>query len=118
MSPEDTLWLAGLLEGEGAFDISKNVYPRVRVGMTDRDTVARAAALMHRTPRLRLNPAPASPTWHAEVTGKDAAELMRQLLPYMGARRSRQIARALAAAAYAAEPERRSIPGPRLDTVA
>jgi hypothetical protein len=112
---DDLIWLAGLLEGEGAFDISKNIYPRVRVGMTDRDTIERAADLMRRTARLQLNPAPKSPTWHAEVTGRDAADLMRELLPFMGTRRSQQIAKALAASAYATEPERRSIPGPRLE---
>lgn len=115
MTREDTIWLAGLLEGEGAFDVSKGVYPRVRVGMTDRDTIERAAELMGATPRLRLNPYPKSPTFHAEVTGVKAVEVMQAVLPQMSARRSQQIAKALSASAYRAEPERSSIPGPKLE---
>src|SRR5439155_41834 len=113
---DDLIWLAGLLEGEGAFDVSKGAYPRVRVGMTDRDTIERAAALMGATPRLSLHPAPASPTWHSEVSGTRASTLMRALLPFMGTRRSQQIATALATESYrTAETGRRSIPGPALE---
>lgn len=46
MNHDDTIWLAGLLEGEGTFDLHRGKYPRVRVGMTDRDVVGRAATLM------------------------------------------------------------------------
>lgn len=115
MTRDETIWLAGLLEGEGAFDASKGTYPRVRLAMTDRDTVTRAAELMGVNVRLSLHPHPASPTWHAELTGSRASALMHELLPFMGTRRSQQIASALAVEQYrTAVPGRRSIAGPSL----
>jgi len=92
---DDLLWLAGLLEGEGTFDAHKRKYPRIRVGMTDRDVVGRAATLMGTRVRLSLKAFPQKPTWHAEMQGPRAADLMEALLPYMGARRSAAIAQVL-----------------------
>jgi len=92
---EDALWLAGLLEGEGTFDAHRGKYPRIRVGMTDRDVVGRAATLMGSSIRLTLKPKPMSPTWHAELSGDKAAAIMRELLPFMGTRRSGRIAEVL-----------------------
>jgi hypothetical protein len=110
---DDLLWLAGLLEGEGAFDLSKGRYPRVRVAMTDRDTVGRAATLMGTSVRLSLKQAPSAPTWHSEVSGPRAESIMRELLPHMGTRRSQRIAEVLAAAEYRRDDKgRKSIPGP------
>lgn len=112
---DDVLWLAGLLEGEGAFDAHRGRYPRIRLAMTDRDVVGRAASLMDARIRLSLREAPAQPTWHAEISGGRAASIMRQILPYMGSRRSGKIAEILAAAEfYGMEPARRSKPGPRV----
>lgn len=111
---DDLLWLAGLLEGEGTFDSHRGKYPRIRLGMTDRDVVGRAASLMDAKIRLSLHPAPAKPTWHTEISGDRAAEIMRAILPFMGARRSAKIATILAAAAYRAEGVKTSTPGPRL----
>jgi hypothetical protein len=110
----DIVWLAGLLEGEGAFDVSKDVYPRVRLAMTDRDTVQRAATLMDCNVRLSYHGKPASPTWHAEVTGTRASVVMQAILPHMGARRSQQIAKALSVEAFRTQPDRSSLPGPNL----
>jgi hypothetical protein len=93
---EDTIWLAGLLEGEGTFDLHRGRYPRVRLGMTDRDVVGRAASLLDASIRLSLHAAPAKPTWHTEISGARAAEVMRAILPHMGARRSQKIATILA----------------------
>jgi len=111
---EDTLWLAGLLEGEGAFDAHRGTYPRIRLAMTDRDVVGRAASLMDTGIRLSLHKAPAKPTWHAEVSGPRAAEIMREILPHMGTRRSGRIAEVLGVVAFRAEPERNSRPGPKV----
>jgi len=111
----DIIWLAGLLEGEGAFDVSKGAYPRVRLAMTDRDTVERAAALMGCKVRLSYHGKPASPTWHAEVTGSRASVIMQAILPHMGARRSQQIAKALSVEAFRTQPDARSsLPGPSI----
>lgn len=109
----DRLWLAGLLEGEGTFDLSKGRYPRIRLAMTDRDVVGRAATLMDTSIRLSLKRAPSAPTWHSEVSGPRAEAIMREILPFMGARRSQRIAEVLAGAEYRRDDrDRKSIPGP------
>jgi hypothetical protein len=101
---DDVLWLAGLLEGEGSFDAHRGKYPRVRLAMTDRDVVGRAASLMDTSLRLALHPAPAKATWHSEVSGEKAAEIMRAILPHMGARRSQKIADVLGVATFRGNP--------------
>lgn len=110
---DDLLWLAGILEGEGTFDLHRGRYPRVRLGMTDRDVVGRAASVMDATIRLSLRAAPAKPSWHAELSGPRAEELMADVLPHMGARRSQRIAEVLAGAAeYRGKGAFRVKPGP------
>lgn len=96
MDKEDLIWLSGLLEGEGTFDLQRGRYPRIRLAMTDRDVVGRAATLMGTRVRLSLRRAPYKPTWHAEMQGPRAAALMERLLPHMGSRRSQTIASILA----------------------
>ncbi|MEO2133365.1 hypothetical protein [Microbacterium sp.] len=111
---EDVIWLAGLCEGEATFDLQRGKYPRIRVGMTDRDTVGRVASLLDTSIRLQYRPAPASPMWHAELQGSRAAAAMRELLPFMGARRSQRIAEVLAADTFRRIPGIKSMPGPML----
>jgi hypothetical protein len=102
MHPTDLAWLAGLLEGEGTFLKPFPSAPRlvtVRVSMTDRDVVARAASLMGvgiasfrpKNPKHR-------PVWIATAKGTRARELMVMLKPLMGERRQSQIDAALTAA--------------------
>lgn len=93
---DDVIWLSGILEGEGCFDSHRGRYPRIRVGMIDRDVVGRVATLFGSSIRLTLRSAPNSPIWHAEVQGPRAAAVMRAVLPFMGARRSAKIAEILA----------------------
>ena len=115
MSRDDLLWLAGLLEGEGSFDLHRGRYPRVRLGMTDRDVVGRAATLIGGRVRLSLKPVPAQATWHVEVSGTKAVEVMRAILPHMGARRSAKIATVLGHASFPVDaPKSASMPGPRI----
>jgi len=115
---DDVLWLAGLLEGEGTFDSHRGKYPRIRLAMTDRDIVGRAASLMDTKIRLSLHPAPAQPTWHAEVSGDRAAQIMGEILPFMGSRRSGKIASVLATQHFrqksAIAAGKGSTPGPRV----
>ena len=110
---DDLLWLAGLLEGEGCFDLHRARYPRVRLGMTDRDVVGRAATLFGSRVRLTLKPAPATATWHTEVSGARAEEIMEAVLPFMGARRSAKIATILGHARMRDFAKTASLPGPR-----
>lgn len=109
---DDLLWLAGLCEGEATFDLHRGKYPRIRLGMTDRDVIGRAATLLGARVRLSLHGAPAQATWHTEVSGARAAAIMRALLPYMGSRRSGRIATILGHATLSAASD--SAPGPRL----
>ncbi|UDL14635.1 LAGLIDADG endonuclease [Arthrobacter phage KeAlii] len=115
---DDLLWLAGLLEGEGTFDAHRGKYPRIRLAMTDRDIVGRAASLMDAKIRLSLHTAPAKPTWHTEISGQRAAEIMSQILPFMGTRRSGKIAEVLAVHHFrqkaAVVAGKGSTPGPRV----
>lgn len=110
---DELLWLAGLLEGEGSFDAHRGKYPRVRLAMTDRDVVGRAASLMGTEFRLALHPAPAKATWHSEVSGEKAAEIMRAILPFMGTRRSQRIADVLGVHHFRSATGT-STPGPRV----
>ncbi len=47
MKQHEVIWLAGLLEGEGCFNVrkDKNMQPRVSIEMTDKDIIERAAKL-------------------------------------------------------------------------
>ncbi|WP_191480131.1 LAGLIDADG family homing endonuclease [Nocardioides ochotonae] len=112
MSRDDLIWLAGLLEGEGSFDLHRGRYPRVRLAMTDRDVVGRAATLLGGSVRLSLKPAPHRAMWHVEVSGAKASAAMRAILPFMGARRSARIADVLGHATL--EPGTSGAPGPAI----
>lgn len=105
MSPVDLAWLAGLLEGEGCFMLTRLSkeqlgtyrYPLIRLGMVDQDVIERAHSLTgfgtvsHQYPpshRARQ----VQPTWVWAVSRtKEALLLMRTLYPHMGARRREQI---------------------------
>lgn len=115
---DDLIWLAGLTEGEATFDAHRGRYPRIRVQMTDRDTVERVAHLLGTTVRLSLRQAPASPTWNAELSGDRAGAVMAALLPFMGTRRSQRIAEVLAASAYHKGHSRKTLPGPSVAAIA
>lgn len=110
MERDNLFWLVGLLEGEGCFDAQRGKYPRIRVSMVDRDSVGRAATLMGTKVRLSLKPAPYRAMWSAEIQGERAAELMRLVLPHMGARRSAKIAEILGHTSLT----RGQKPGPRV----
>lgn len=99
-------WVAGYLEGEGAFfwvTITKGkygpyYYPRVRAASTDQDVVellAEYAAVGHITGPYPRKP-PNKTAWYWAVTNReDAIALMESVYPYMGERRRAQIDRVL-----------------------
>lgn len=101
LTNEDAHWLAGLLEGEGSFlhgPPSKPNTPRIRVEMTDRDVIQRAARLMevrsihrgHRHPELGWKP-----SYSIMLKGVRSVRMMLALRPLMGELRREQIDRAL-----------------------
>jgi hypothetical protein len=114
VNERDLVWLAGLCEGEATFDLHRGKYPRIRVAMTDRDVVGRAALLFDSTIRMTLRPAPNKATFHAEISGEKAAAVMRLLLPHMGARRSAKIGEILGRALLRDGDSRTGVPGPAL----
>lgn len=99
-------WLAGLLEGEGSFMMSRNIvsgttylYPKIVINMTDYDVVKRTADLfrnnVYKIPKSD-NPKygykkPRKQAWRAQVSGAKAAMLMEAILPLMGERRAERI---------------------------
>jgi hypothetical protein len=92
-------WLAGLLEGEGYFGLissrKKNKtyhYARVGLTMTDRDIVARVAALLDATVTT-VKPSGVSrlSQFRVVLVGQRAVTLMRALYPLMDIRRKAQI---------------------------
>lgn len=102
MTNEELAWLAGLLEGEGAF-VAGSTHARVSVAlhMTDLDVVEKAATLMGSKvtgPFTRKDqPSHWKPSWRTSVQDIATAEaLCCRLLPLMGERRRTQIARLLA----------------------
>lgn len=89
MSDVQAAWVAGLLDGEGCLDFTRNS-PRVRIKMSDPDIVIRFATLV---PGARLHgEAPRQPhhkpCYVAQVHGDNAVALMRAALPYLGTRRT------------------------------
>lgn len=116
LSERDCAWLAGLLEGEGCFKLHNktNGYRgtiAIALQMSDEDVVQRAAFLMGCKVMGPHGPYGVSKkqTWQVIVMGKKAEGLMRQLLPFMGKRRSEKIAALLAhrEAGQVVDPERR-----------
>ena len=103
MRDQDFYWLAGLLGGEGLFLSGPPSAPnsvRIALMMTDADVVARVATLWgvayHEVRQERSRAMGCKPSYYVHLRGKPAAALMKQLLPFMGERRQRQIERALA----------------------
>lgn len=94
-------WLAGLLEGEAWFGISRvgqHAYPGVSLEMACREVVERACRLMGVTTIQVRRPAQAhwDVTFKIALTGDAAAKWMRTLRPLMGQRRGAAIDAALA----------------------
>lgn len=93
----DLYWLAGLLEGEGSFNLHTQKYPRISIQMIDKDIIERAANLFQTKCLGPYGPYTTQklPTYCASVIGDPAGQLMEQLLPLMGLRRKEQITLAL-----------------------
>lgn len=106
ISLDDTslAWLAGILEGEGSFIVVRNhvggkiyLYPMIEVNMTDQDIIVRVSDMFGTKPYgpFQQRQGRRKPFWRACVSGSPAANLMNQLLPVMGERRSAQVVSAL-----------------------
>ncbi|MGH2490456.1 MAG: hypothetical protein ACRDF9_03005, partial [Candidatus Limnocylindria bacterium] len=95
-------WLAGLLEGEWTFTISRYspeiAYPVVGLNMCDQGVVARAAGMLgaRSVNRREAEQEGWNPTYVAAISGQAAATWMRRLRGLMGTRRRAAIDAALA----------------------
>lgn len=97
----DVHWLAGLLEGEGSFILTKNRstyrYARIVVSMVDEDVIQRVADLWETKLSFVKPSRPGHQSqFRAGISGQRAVEWMRLLRPLMGVRRQGQIDRVLA----------------------
>lgn len=88
---EQLYWLAGLLEGEGCFAYAAS--PTIVVGMTDRDVIARVAALFRRNVNGPYQyTVKNKPVYYTRIHGAAAIAWMGILQPLMGRRRQARIA--------------------------
>lgn len=107
MTDTETAWLAGLLEGEGSFlswkqkdarSGNRTDVVRIQMSTSDKDVLVRAAEIVGVG---RVKPLPyhpdrlgKKPMWIWTVQAKaDVRELALRLLPWLGSRRSQQVAR-------------------------
>ncbi len=90
---KDIIWLAGLLEGEGCFNMSgsRNGSARISLNMTDKDVVERAASIMKAPLRIRPKRENRKQVFSTELFSNRAAAWMMTLYPLMGMRRKQAI---------------------------
>ena len=106
MTEAETIWIAGILEGEGSFSFHLTQSPkrkrklRIRLSMTDIDIIVRARNIIHPNGNFRRDERSVQSfkdgykrkdTYILTVEGGSAATVMRTILPYMGSRRSERI---------------------------
>ena len=92
-------WLAGILEGEGSFQLARTarkrgkiLIPRIELGMTDKDIVQQAAAFMRiKVFRVGRESTKRKPYFRFLVWGHYAAGWMMTLYLLMGTRRRTKI---------------------------
>lgn len=107
MTEIEIAWLAGLLEGEGNFEvvparphINRPIEVRVNLSMTDRDVVERVAKLVEATSSIRKqgrNNNKHKPIYILSIKGYRAIRVMSSILPFMMSRRSARIQHAIEA---------------------
>lgn len=88
---KNIFWLAGLIEGEGCFDMANKITPRIRVGMTDLDIVIRAAIILNAPNVIGASRKIGKKTYNIALHGDPAISWMMKLYPYMGKRRQNKI---------------------------
>lgn len=93
MNSLDRAWLAGLLEGEGSFLWMSDRRARVTCGMTDKDVLERVFLLCGGKIWKQKYKAKDhhKDVWIWYLEGQDAVNLMEELHPHMGIRRSSKI---------------------------
>jgi len=98
MTPQELGWLAGWLEGEGTFYYTKSKSSPtviIQVFSVDLDVIEKAAALMRGKIYFIKARGPSQSGYRIHLESLPAVELMQNLLPFMGKRRTAQIELAL-----------------------
>ena len=96
MNSNELYWLAGLLEGEGSFTMSRGISVRVQLAMTDKEPVEKAAALMGSKVTERKVRYDWKLVYRTELCGAEAVRsLLIQLEPLMSPRRKQAIRKLL-----------------------
>jgi hypothetical protein len=85
-------WAAGLLEGEGFFDLKHGTLPLISCEMTDEDVVGLLPIIFGGvcTPQKQRKEN-WKPTWRWRIYGDEAITAMNDILPWMRERRSNKI---------------------------
>lgn len=97
IAPNDLLWLAGLLDGDGCFGFypsteNGNPTPSIHIQMVDQDTIERVASLFEcDTSVNKSKKKTEQDTYRASIRSQKALSLMRLLLPYLSVRRQQKI---------------------------
>lgn len=98
MTNLEAAWLAGLLEGEGYFQITKprHHHPTqvvIRLSMTDGDVIEKASKLLNNVPiNQKAKTTGRKTIYSISLSKKDEVEkILFQILPFMGERRSQKI---------------------------
>ena len=97
MTNTEAAWLAGLLEGEGYFQITKprHHHPTqvvIRLSMTDKDVVEKAANLLKVSINSKAETSEKKTIYSFTLSRRDDVEkTLIQILPHMGSRRSKKI---------------------------
>lgn len=104
MNDRDLYWLAGWLEGEGSFFVTKGgTSVAIQAFSTDKDVIERVVVLMqcgiyYIKPRLHVAGGwDSKEGWRANLEAQPAVDLMKKLQPLMCARRAEKIAEVLQA---------------------
>ena len=98
-SDQQTIWLAGLLEGEGHFSWHRDKAekgpgrPRIQLQMTDKDIVERVAKLFNANLLGPYGPYTTQklPSYFTHCSGKVAIDWMKKIQSFMGERRHARI---------------------------
>lgn len=101
IAERELFWLAGILEGEGYFGLRSDDRKTVqlKVEMTDEDIVLRIAHIVGKVTSKhydlsyvsRKDKRHVSDTCILALYGKDAAKIMKLIVPFMGQRRRKKI---------------------------
>lgn len=89
MDAVTTAWLSGLLEGEGWFGIDG--VPTIELEMKDLDVIQRVADIWGVSYIRTRERQPNQTIYRVRIRGERARKVMREVLPYMGERRSSRI---------------------------